>query len=158
MVNAEKEGVKRGSSGARWVLLGLLGVSTLVAVLVAWRFRVSEQYIIASLEEMEARGAELTPEGCVDAMLSWRKECEAMKSLCDSTVDRMIQACLGGQDRVTYCEALDGAAADAHYGYERCQERGLSKRDRQLWKPCGDAYKTMDQYCRHVMSEARETK
>jgi len=138
----------RSEKSGLWVIVVIFAVSTAIAVFAAWRFSTSERDLKAAHQVFEEKGAELTVDECVDDVLDWREECTAMKSLCDSNVERMMAACLGARDRMAYCSSIGEAIGDAHFAAAACREHGLDRSERGPWKHCGMAYRAIDLHCR----------
>ena len=142
---AEQKGRERpGSRGLRLVLGGIVVLSTVLGVMAYRRYRSSEDYIQASLEPFRQAGRRLDPEGCIDRVLSWHKDCAAMAGLCQAAVARLMGLCLRAQDRGAYCRSLGRSTTDTRFGYQECKRRGV-KRHRK--KACAGLYRTIDAHC-----------
>lgn len=134
--------------GGLWVVGLLLAIATVLAIFASYRFSASERYLTGVHEAFVQRGQTLSVDQCVDEVLDWRSQCEAMKSLCDSNVERMMDACLNGQDRSAWCGDAGDAFGDSHFAATACSAHGIDRSDRGPWKFCGMAYRSIDMHCR----------
>jgi len=141
MGNNQKSELNR--TGIKVVLL-VLAVSTVLAFILLGNFKTSEKYISSSAVKFTERGGELSAEGCVDEVLAWSIECEAIKQICKESVGLMMISCLKAKERNEYCAEVLPVAADTHFGRAHCKERGYSRRH----KACAAAYGAIDLYCR----------
>jgi len=107
-------------------------------------FNISQTHIKAELILASESGRGADPEGCVTHIMEWYGRCAAMKSLCDASVERMMGACLAGRDRSKECIPFVGRGSDASFGFAECKARGV---DRLNKKACGNAYRSIDQFC-----------
>ena len=122
-----------------------IGLFSVLAGALAYRmFNISQVHIKAELIAATESGRVCDPEGCVTHVMAWYGRCAAMKSLCDSSVERMMGACLAGRDRAQECVPFIGRARDTHFGFEECKARGV---DRWNKKACGNAYRSIDHFC-----------
>ena len=124
---------------------GVLAAMVAVSALIVRRFDVSERIVTAALVEMGERLLALDAEGCVDATLDWSLGCEAMRTICEASVQRVMHACLDARDRGTYCESVKEVRQDTHFGVEQCRARGVDRRGK---KACALAYGTIDGFCK----------
>jgi hypothetical protein len=152
MTRIEKDlgGHRAAPSWRRPVVIILVVFAALMAVgvVVIRRYIESERHIKAVLAEMTERGPDLDAEGCVDAVLEWAPRCTAMKTLCDASVPRVMEACLSGRDRDGYCASLGARASDTHFGVPECKARGVTRATKKV---CALAYRAIDGFCRqHV--------
>lgn len=130
-----------------YLVVGIvLALSTVMAIVVAFRLRQSERHLTEVQREMTEAGAELDVVGCVDAVVEWFDDCEAMSGLCDQSIMRMMGACLSGRDRAAYCADV-GDTATTHFGNDECRERELSRHDR---KACALSYRAIDAHCQQI--------
>jgi hypothetical protein len=139
---------KRPSS-LQIVLGGCVFVSLLAG---AWAFhmlQVSQKFITQSLVQVVSQGKTANMEECVDISMDWYESCEAMKSLCESSVARAMSACLSGQDRASECSSLGNVTKDTHFGFKECQERGVTRFTK---KACAATYRAIDQHCERLTS------
>lgn len=138
--------------GGMWMVALMLSLATVLAVIASFRFGASERYLTEAHARFAERGRELTVDECVVEVLAWRTECEAMKSLCDSNVERMMDACLSGQDRSAYCAEAGEALGDSHFAAAACTAHEVDRKKREPWKFCGMAYRAIDLHCRQLRS------
>lgn len=146
----EREWRDRENHRGYLVVAVILGLSVLLGVMVFWRYVGSQRQLADAYYEIEARGAELTTEGCVDEVLHWREDCGAMKGLCDMTVNSMMDACLSAGDRSAYCAEHVQDMGTTHFGYEECEARDLDREGRNV---CSSAYRVIDHHCRALTLE-----
>jgi hypothetical protein len=126
-------------------VFGIVGVLSVAAG--GWFFRMvlfSEKHLKAEVEALRTVGASADAEGCVSAVLEWYGRCEALKSLCDTGVTRLMVACLDAKEPRDECAAYAGQGAKAQYGYKECMARGVTKANK---KACGEAYMAIDHVC-----------
>jgi len=148
---------RRSGNRTTWVVLGCIFVGSLIMGFVSYgQFMSSEQSIQADFDGMRERGASLDPEGCVDAVIAWHAECQAMKVLCDKSVGRMMEQCMAGADRHAYCAATD-VSSNAHsgFGFKQCKARGAheGKGKRLKKKVCGTAYRAIAYHCQSIQEK-----
>lgn len=123
------------------VLIGVLSIIKLIT------FNRSEAEILQSLKDLESRGASLDVEGCVDAVIDWRRNCEANKVMCNQSVALAMAHCLVPQDRSDACMSLMRTGATGQWVFDVCQERGTPCEVRSKCV-CADAYRALHSYCR----------
>jgi hypothetical protein len=102
---------------------------------------------------MKAEGTPPSPEDCVDRVLRWRDHCEAMQSLCDASVPRMMEACLRCSDQGGYCRGLGSAFMATQFGVPQCRERKL---DRPHKKICALSYRAIATHCERLGAAVRK--
>jgi len=134
----------------RLLLTGIFTASILMGIVAFHRYAQSERYIRADIGAFLRRGAALTVPQCVGEVLSWTKRCQAMLSLCDASVSRMMNACLHGQDRRGYCGSLKVSTADTSFGFRDCKARGVNGRQK---KACAASYRMIASFCHHVRTQ-----
>ncbi|MCG3173502.1 MAG: hypothetical protein GMKNLPBB_01699 [Myxococcota bacterium] len=127
------------------IILALFLLASMLGVLAWVRLDESEKHLVAVMEEMKGKGAVLTPMQCVDATLEWYKGCSAMKSLCDASVARMMEACLAAADRSAYCAEMGDKTRDRKFGFAECLDRKMTRRNK---KACGETFVAIDGHCR----------
>ena len=157
---AEKTLQAQQRRGGSWVILALFAGSILIGVVSYYQFMRSEELLHKDFAEMRTRGAQYAVEQCVDEVLLWHTTCEAMGVLCDKSVGRMMEMCLDGRDRTSYCASLD--LTESHtsgYGYKECAERGMhaGKQKRKKKKVCGTAYRAVAYHCQQIQSKLGPT-
>lgn len=135
---------RRGSRNALLVIATLLAVSSSIGVFAFWRFSTSDRYLGDVLHQMEAQGASASVEECVDRVVEQAAACQAMKSLCDASAPRWMDACLKARDRADYCAELGDAPKSTHFGFKECKDRMV---DRRTKKACGSAYRSIASHC-----------
>jgi hypothetical protein len=129
------------------VVAALLAIASLLGVLAFYRYSQSERALVAELTAMAKRAASLDVDGCVSETLAWNKRCEAMKTLCDASVPRMMETCLRGADRSSRCRALGDRVMATQYGVAECKARGRTRRD----KPCALSYRAIASHCDRIL-------
>ena len=126
----------------------ILGSCVFVSLIAgAWAFHmlnVSQKFVKISLAEVALKGKTSSVDDCVSVTMEWYKTCEAMKSLCDSSVSRVMRQCLIGQDRQNDCVELGQLTMDTHFGFKECQARGVTRFTR---KACANAFRAIDHHC-----------
>lgn len=113
----------------------------------------SEDHISVTLEHMVEAGSSATVEECVDEVLEWRPMCTALVGLCDSSIDRVMSACLSGQDRTNECLELRDDIGRTGLGVQQCRERGIERRKGQD-KECAKSYGQVSAYCKELLPDA----
>jgi hypothetical protein len=133
------------------VLSGAAVVSMLVGVLSYKRYADSERWVGEGLEQMDAIGAELDVEGCIDAALAWQHDCDiegANAAVCQQAVKIELYHCLVQADRSATCDAEYSSVPDDHgkWVFQRCEDRGtrcIIKRE----CGCAEAYRAVESFC-----------
>ena len=133
---------KPGSGGM--LIFILLSLSIVIGVVAFWRFTRSDRYLRRAFVAMQSRGHDLTAEQCIDEVLRWSGTCEAMKSLCDASIPRMMQACLVARDRKALCQELGQKVMATQFGFVECKARQLNP---QRKTTCALAYREIAEYC-----------
>lgn len=146
-------------------------VSILLGVFVYWRYATSEAYVAQGIRAMEARGAELSPDECIDETIAWHDACDqndTNAAVCLQGVKLVMFHCLHARDRTDTCELYldpesplheptedlkaaarnpEKAGEQGNWVYGRCVERGytcINKRE----CACAEAYRAIDSFCR----------
>ncbi|MFH2008038.1 MAG: hypothetical protein ABI333_15760 [bacterium] len=107
----------------------------------------ADHYLAGVLRTMERRGKTLSAEGCVDAVIYWRKECRGARVLCDNFSSRVMATCLKARDRRVYCRTLPRYTASTRFGYRDCRKRSVT---RQTKRACAAAFRMIDFHCRQL--------
>ena len=151
-------------SHAGYVVVGAIGVGSVVlAAAFALLLMSSEEHLWASQVDMQQLGPELSVDQCVDRVMDWRAGCDALESLCDQTVDPMVDTCLKGRDRSAYCATITEWNGTTGFEFAQCDERGVQAIDpatgfwdRMLFgggrqtparKACAKSYRAVAVYC-----------
>jgi hypothetical protein len=139
------DGRDRRHAGYKVIAI-VLALSTAMAVFLAFRLRQSDHHLSDTQHRMEEAGASLDVPGCLDLVLDWYGECEAMAGLCQQSVSRMMGACLAAQDRTEYCDSVEGQTTTTAFGNDDCrsEERGLERRMRTA---CAASYRAIHVHC-----------
>ncbi len=141
----EKSSTDDASRGsAISVIVVLMTVATAMGVLAFWRFSESDRFLSHVIVEMESVGKSASTEQCVDEVVKHAATCEAMKSLCDASAPRWMEACLQGQDRTAYCGTLGDKPKATSFGFTACRDRHV---DRRTKKACAAAYRSIATHC-----------
>lgn len=161
------------SSNRSLVLLfaGLMSVSLIVGVLGYWRYANSESWVVEGTAHMDAVGAELSEEGCIDEAVQWYGGCEANDAnaaVCLQGVGIVMQHCLSARERDQACELYLDPESEVHaisetfrerarnpdkagemgrWVYARCEERDMVCRSKRECA-CAEAYRAIDSFCR----------
>jgi hypothetical protein len=135
-----------------WIIaLTLIGTAILsLATFAAWQLNRSKHYLDTSLADLKAQGATIDAPGCIQAVLNWRPQCEAMASMCDNSLGQLTDACLSSQDRSLYCDTLRPQDADNHAVNDLCVAFGVDRKQRAEWKQCGMIIEGLRQHCRNL--------
>jgi hypothetical protein len=152
-----------------FVTLALISVT--VGVLGYRRYANSERWVAEGIQQMDAIGAELEAEGCVDEVVEWYSACDqhdANAAVCLQGVGILMHHCLSARERDQTCElyldpestvheATEGmrerarvpekAGDSGRWVYARCEERGMVCRDKRECA-CAQAYRAIDSFCR----------
>jgi hypothetical protein len=124
------------------LVAGLLAASVILGGLTYRRYTGSERVVRAVAAELAAKGRTFDGEECVGWVLDWGQRCPALKIVCDEATKPLVQTCLQARDRTDYCRSL-GPKLDTHFSFERCRERGYSRRNHL----CAEAYLTVVGHC-----------
>jgi|GEM_PF-4857716 len=150
--NTAKSPKSRGPSGLAllmgtmvllWVVMGVAGTSN---------YFDSEDHISATLESMYELGATATVEQCVDKVLEWHPNCSALTGLCDASVDRVMGACLAGQDRKAECRVIAEQLGGTGLGVAECRARGIERRKGQD-RECSKSYSSVGNHCKVLLPD-----
>jgi hypothetical protein len=138
-----EEPTRSHHAGYKVVTIILL-VSLAIGVTAYYRFVQSEKHLTSTLAHFLEIGPQKSALGCVEDVVEWSKNCSAMLSLCEDSVQRMMGACLQGRSREDECAAVESVRRKTSFGYDDCSARGL---DRVRKRACADAYRAFDKYC-----------
>ena len=131
------------------IALGLVGgllVLSLGFGLLGWRnFHRASDHLEAVKARLARQGRGLDAQGCIGAVLAWRKRCAVTKSLCDAFAPRVMRSCLAARDRSAYCRTLTKLPGTTHFGYRDCQRRGVTRKTK---KACAAAFRMLHIHCR----------
>ncbi|WP_106091786.1 hypothetical protein [Enhygromyxa salina] len=146
-------------------------ISVVVGVLGYWRYANSERWVAQGISNMDAVGATLDAEGCVDEVVGWYGACDqhdANAAVCLQGVGILMQHCLSARERDETCEQYLDPTSDKHaasddmlerarnpataggsgrWVYARCEERGMVCRNKRECA-CAEAYRAIDSFCR----------
>lgn len=146
-------------------------ISIILGVLGYRRYANSERWVAEGITKMDAVGAQLDVEGCVDEAVAWYGACDeqdANAAVCLTGVGILMQHCLSARERDQTCElyldpesivheASEGmrerarnpevAGESGRWVYARCEERGMVCRNRRECA-CAEAYRAIDSFCR----------
>lgn len=137
----------RGPS-LRTVIIGIMVLGGLMAVQMHRAYVRGEQVVRAALPQLEAQGRTLDSEGCIDAVITWHKQCDATAVMCNKGVLQAMFHCLKAQDRSADCKKLPASEElDGKWVFVTCKERGTQCR-RTKDCACADAYRAFDSFCR----------
>jgi hypothetical protein len=127
------------------LLFVALGVAATGMAIQGFRLlQVSQVHISDQLLKATETGRTVDREGCVDHVMKWYGQCAAMKSLCEASVGRVMEACLVARSRASECVALGDSTRHTQFGFKECQARGV---DRWNKKACASAYRAIDRHC-----------
>ena len=135
---------------AGWIVGALFAASFAIGVVAYARYVSSEKALTADLAAIADKGKALSVEQCVDEVLAWHARCEAMKSLCDLSIPRMMFECLKAQDRAPYCDGLTRTTEETTFGVAECKARGAYS-ERTTRNVCATAYRSIDAHCRESL-------
>lgn len=146
-------------------------ISVVLGVFVYWRYAQSEAYVAQGIQAMEARGATLTPDECIDETIAWHDACDendTNAAVCLQGVKLVMFHCLHARDRTESCELYldpesplhapteamkerarnpEKAGEQGNWVYGRCEERGLTCLNKRECA-CAEAYRAIDSFCR----------
>lgn len=132
-----------------WQVLGpVFLASLLLGVFVYWRYAASETYVKEGIAQMDAQGATLDADGCVDAALAWFEGCEAHNTnaaVCEQGLKLVSFHCLRAAPRDAACEAYQGSP-NGRWVYDTCESRGMrcvNKRE----CACATVFRTFESFC-----------
>ncbi|MCO4772785.1 MAG: hypothetical protein KDA24_22325 [Deltaproteobacteria bacterium] len=126
-----------------WVVMGVAGTSN---------YFDSEDHIGHTQKELYDKGATATIPECVDLVLEWHPECTALSGLCDASVQRVMGACLAGQDRVAECTDIAQRIGDTELGVAECRARGIERRKGQD-RECSKSYGSVGHHCKALLPD-----
>ena len=124
-----------------WAVLGIAGTSNYFA---------SEDHIGQTMQRLNAEGAALDVDGCVDAVLAWHPQCTALSGLCDASVERVMESCVAGRDRADECRSFGAALGQTSFGVSQCRDRGIERRKGQD-KQCAKSYGSFASHCKALV-------
>ena len=133
-------------NGIKFVFL-LLAFASLMGFYAFYNFKLANRVLRNELVSTESRGKDLSFEQCIDQVVAWVPQCEAMKSLCEAYSGGIMDACLRGRDRKQECVSIADRPTVSQFGYKECQARELG---RALTKACANAYKALDIHCKNL--------
>jgi hypothetical protein len=147
-----------------YVVVGAIFLAS--AVLAVWFTLLlarSEETLWDSQLRMQQSAPNLDVDGCVDWVMEWRKNCSALQSLCDVTVDPLIVACMDGADRKPWCADVKDWTGTTGFEFAHCDRRQVQATkpakgfwDRMLFgggrqtperKVCAASYRAVADYC-----------
>lgn len=123
----------------------MFGISAILGVMAYANFKATNRYLRSVERGMRERGKTLTVDGCVDAVINWRKECRGSKILCNSYAPRVMRACLEARDRRAYCAKLPPITDGPRFGWRDCEKRGVTRKTK---KACAAAFRMLHIHCR----------
>jgi hypothetical protein len=121
---------------------GLLAVSVILGGLTYRRYVSAELLVRATAAELAERGRTLDGEECVGWVLDWGRRCQALTIVCDEATRPLVLTCLQARDRTEWCRSL-GPKLDTHFSFERCRQRGYSRKNHR----CAEAYLAAVGHC-----------
>jgi hypothetical protein len=146
-------------------------LSVIIGVFGYRRYANSERWVAEGIKKMDAIGAELDSESCVDEAVDWYNACDehdANAAVCLQGVGILMQHCLSARERDQTCELYldpesavheasegmrerarnpEAAGESGRWVYARCEERGMVCRDKRECA-CASAYRAIDSFCR----------
>lgn len=149
----------------------LATISVVLGVLVYWRYAESEAYVAKGMQAMDARGAQLSVDECLDESVAWHDACDqndTNAAVCLQGVKLVMFHCLHAKDRSETCELYldpesaihqptedmrerarnpEKAGESGNWVYGRCDERGMNCTNKRECA-CAEAYRTIDSFCR----------
>jgi len=132
----------------RLVLLSMTAVALFMGVFAFYRYTTSEREIMAGMAEVEQKGVTLDSEGCIDHVLAWHKQCDALSVMCNDAVKIAMFHCLEARDRAQDCGKLNpDVVSKGQWVFKVCKDRGTECRIRKQCA-CADAYRALDSFCR----------
>lgn len=137
----------RGPS-LRAVMIGIFALGGLMTWQMHRAYVHGEKVVQASFPLLAEQGRSLDPEGCIDAVIAWHKQCDATAVMCNSGVKQAMFHCLKSQDRREGCAKLPASESmDGKWVFVTCKDRGSQcKRTKDC--ACADAYRAFDSFCR----------
>lgn len=123
----------------------MFSLSAIMGVMAFANFQSTDRYLRAVERGMRQQGKKLTVDGCVDAVVTWRKGCQGARVLCDSFAPRVMRACLEARDRRAYCAKLPPLTEGPRFGWRDCQRRGVTRKTK---KACAAAFRMVHIHCR----------
>ena len=116
----------------------------------------SEKTLYVEFADMKAKGRTLSAEQCVDEVLAWRDQCDAMELLCNRSIGRMMEMCLAEGQHTDFCtEVRAKPTGRTSFGFEECKAWGAHA-DRKTKKICGTTYRAIAAFCRRQGREVAE--
>jgi hypothetical protein len=109
-----------------YVVVGAIFLAS--AVLAVWFTLLlarSEETLWDSQLRMQQSAPNLDVDGCVDWVMEWRAECSALQSLCDVTIDPLIETCMLSADRSDYCAGVAEWTGTTGFEFGECDRRGV---------------------------------
>lgn len=167
----EQDGPSSSNRGLWYLFAGLALGSIVIGVFAYRRYAMSEQWVVEGIRHMDAVGAELDVDECVDEAVTWYADCDqhqANAAVCLQAVGILMHHCLSARERDQTCELYldpnssvhqptedmrararnpDAAGESGRWVYARCEERGMVCRDKRECA-CAQAYRAIDSFCR----------
>ncbi len=132
----------------RMVLLSMTAVAVFMGVFAYYRYVTSEREIMGAMASLEKDGVALDSEGCIDHVLAWHKQCDALSVMCNDAVKIAMFHCLEARDRADDCGKLKpDVVSRGQWVFGVCRDRGTACRFRKQCA-CADAYRALDSFCR----------
>lgn len=147
----EKAQFRQRESKVWWWLGGLFIVSLVLGGASYWQLKRSARIISPALVKINKQGKSLDLQGCASQVITWTKQCTALKVLCESWILQMMDACLDGRPRSAACQKLDLGRTTGHFSYTQCKPRKPKNRTEK--KICAKTYSALWSYCQHQMKK-----
>lgn len=145
--------IRDDGNRSTWIVLAAITIGAIgLGFFLLYRYSEVLGYVKRTLEEPAApHGWTLTPyspEECVDAAMAWASDCVGIKTMCDMYVERVVEECLGSQDRLQYCLTLGDTTGSTEFGVPECRARGVLRDvDKES---CSISYRSIDQFCKRT--------
>jgi hypothetical protein len=155
MRGGETAAVERSAKGA-WMVIGGVWLLSFGLALFSFRqLKASTHFIERSVGNILQKGKMLDVTGCAEEVLRWNQRCDALQSLCVSSVRRLVGACLRARSRVEMCKSMDLGRSQGNFTFLRCQPKGLKREEK---KACAYAYGAVWSYCQLTRRMERKGK
>lgn len=138
-------------------MLAFIGVcSVILGVFMLINYVHSVRFIATSLKANEQEAPSLSMEQCAARTIQWASTCHAIADLCETTVTRMMKACVVvAHDSASSCAKYGQTIYGANFGAEACAPympggRLHNSQDHTMKNACADTWQTIANYCQAV--------
>lgn len=141
--------MKRKSNTILWILLSIVVILIIGFGILSFKNYIkSENELRPEFALLKEKGQGYTIPECRDHVLTWFKNCQAMKKLCEVSVIKLMNLCLLQKNRHSECLGYESQLKKINFGFEECQDK-----EKNLQRACADIYHSIYDYCNHSLSK-----